>query len=259
MNLTTIIGCAVMLILVLMAMMGTTGPSALGAFFDIPSVQIVVLGTLAGGFASFPLQKTLKLPSVFGQVIAGEKGDPLGTIKVLVDFAEKARKEGILALEAGANKVSDEFLKRGLNLAVDGTEAGLIRDIMKTELSGIETRHDDYVKLFEYMSGLAPAMGMLGTFVGLILMLGNLSDIASLGPNMAVAIITSFYGALMANCIFNPIANTLAEKTKKELLIKNIMIEGIMSIVAGDNPRIVEQKLAACLDPVNRTKVLKQR
>jgi chemotaxis protein MotA len=109
------------------------------------------------------------------------------------------------------------------------------------------------------MSALAPAMGMIGTFVGLVLMLGNLTDIESLGPNMAIAIITSLYGAIMANCVFTPLANALGEKTKKELLIKNVMIEGIMSIVAGDNPRIVEQKLAACLDPVNRIKVIKQR
>jgi len=259
MNIATIVGIATMIGLVIMAMMGTTGPAALGAFFDIPSIQIVVLGTLAGGFASFPLAKTVKIPSVLAQAIAGEKGDPIGTIKILVDFSEKARKEGILALESGANKVQDEFLKRGLNLAVDGTDAGLIRDILKAELSGMEARHEDYVKLFEYMSALAPAMGMIGTFVGLVLMLGNLTDIESLGPNMAIAIITSLYGAIMANCVFTPLANALGEKTKKELLIKNVMIEGIMSIVAGDNPRIVEQKLAACLDPVNRIKVIKQR
>jgi len=257
MNISTILGMGVMLTLVALACGLLEGTML--AFVDIPSIQIVILGTFAGGFASFPLSRTIKLPSVLAKAFFIEKVDPVTTIKLLVEFAEKARKEGILALEGSANKVKDEFLRRGLNLAVDGTEAGLIRDILKTDISGIQARHEDNTKIFEFMAGLAPAMGMIGTFVGLVLMLGNLSDLETLGPNMAVAIITSFYGALLANCIFGPIASTLVEKSKDEVLLKNIMVEGIMSIVAGDNPRIVEQKLAACLDPVSRTKVIKQR
>jgi chemotaxis protein MotA len=249
-----------MWVLIFLACTSGGGIGQIGAFIDIPSIQIVILGTLAGAFASFPLSTTSKIPTIFMIAIGGKKGtDPIETIKMLVGFAEKARKEGILGLESAADKISDEFLRKGINLAVDGTEPELIRKIMKTDILGIESRHAKNIELWDYMGGLAPAMGMIGTFVGLVLMLGNLSDIESLGPNMAIAIITSFYGAALANCICFPMMNTLQKKSNEEIMIKNIMVEGIMAIQAGDNPRIVEQKLAAALDPVSRTKVIKKR
>jgi chemotaxis protein MotA len=258
MNLPLILGIGVMWTLVALACGITRG--TLGAFIDIPSIQIVILGTLAGGFASFPLSVTSKIPTTLMIAIFDKKGtSPIETIKLLVEFAEKARKEGILGLENSANKVTDEFLKKGLNLAVDGTEPELIRKILRTDIMGIESRHASNVAIYDYMGGLAPAMGMLGTFVGLVLMLGNLTDVESLGPNMAIAIITSFYGAMIANCMCYPIMNVLNKKSAAEVMVKNIMVEGIMAIQAGDNPRIVEQKLAAALDPVSRTKVVKQR
>jgi chemotaxis protein MotA len=231
----------------------------LNAFIDIPSIQIVVIGTLAGAFASFPLKTLVSLPGVIVKAFTNDKADIVKTIKMLVEFAEKARKEGILALEGPANKVSDEFLKKGLQLAVDGTEPDLIRDILETDISCIEERHAAGAAVFSYMASLAPSMGMLGTLIGLIMMLGNLSDIASVGPNMAVALITTFYGSLMANCFCTPVANTLEKKSAEESMSKSLMVEGIMSIQAGDNPRIVEQKLAAYLSPVSRTKVIKVR
>ncbi|MCL1946019.1 MAG: MotA/TolQ/ExbB proton channel family protein [Chitinivibrionia bacterium] len=256
----TAIAMGVMFTMVLMAMSDSfANMQNLMAFIDIPSAQIVIFSTIAGGFASYPLKRMMGLPSVIMKILAADKGDPTATIKLLVEFAEKARKEGILALEGNVARVTDDFLKRGIQLAVDGTDPGLIRDILKTDISGIESRHEENASLLEYLAALAPAMGMIGTFVGLVLMLGQMSDISTLGPNMAIAVLTSVYGALMANCLFNPMARILKAKSKGEILIKNIMVEGIMSIQAGDNPRIVEQKLAACLDPMSRIKAIKKR
>lgn len=260
MNISFILGVIIMWILVALACTAGGGVSQFAAFIDIPSIQIVILGTFAGAFASFPLSTTTKIPTILMVAISSRKNtNPIETIKLLVSFAEKARKEGILGLESAADKISDEFLKKGINLAVDGTEPELIRKILKTDILGIETRHAKNIAVWDYMAGLAPAMGMIGTFVGLVLMLGNLSDIASLGPNMAVAIITSFYGAMLANCVCFPMVHVLEKKSAEEIMVKNIMVEGIMAIQAGDNPRIVEQKLAAALDPISRTKVIRQR
>jgi chemotaxis protein MotA len=235
------------------------GIGNLNSFIDIPSIQIVVLGTISGAFASFPMKTIAKLPSVTVKAFTNEKSDPVMVIKQIVDFAEKARKEGILALEGPVNKVQDEFMKKGLMLAVDGTEPDLIRDILETDIGCIEERHAMGSAVYSYMASLAPAMGMLGTLVGLVLMLGNLSDIASVGPNMAVALITTFYGSLLANCVCTPIANSLEKKNAEEALSKSLMVEGIMAISAGDNPRIVEQKLSTYLPPLIRSKVIKAR
>jgi len=251
MNLSFIIGVATMWILVILA----CGLDSLASFIDIPSIQIVILGTIAGGFASFPLSTTSKIPTIIMIALSSKKNDPIGIIKLLIQFAEKARKEGILGLESSEDKITDEFLKKGIRLAVDGTEPELITRILKTDIIGIEARHAKNIAVWDYMGGLAPAMGMLGTFVGLILMLGNLTDVASLGPSMAVAIVTSFYGSLIANLVCYPMVQVLTKKSEEEIMMKNIMVEGIMAIQAGDNPRIVEQKLAAALDPISRTKI----
>jgi len=258
MNLNGILGIVVMWLFVILACSDNfTNVGKLNAFIDIPSVQIVVIGTLGGAFAAFPMKTLQLMPSVIVKAFTNDNINYVSIIKMLVEFAEKARKEGILALENSANKVTDEFLKKGLQLAVDGTEPDLIRDILETDVSGMEERHALGASVFSYMASLAPAMGMLGTLVGLILMLGNLSDISSVGPNMAVALITTFYGSLLANCVCTPIATSLEKKNAEEAMSKNLMIEGIMAIQAGDNPRIVEQKLASYLLPIDRLRAIK--
>ena len=260
MNINGIVGIVLMWLFVALACSDNfTNFVKLKAFYDFPSIQIVVIGTLGGAFAAFPLKTLQTLPSILVKAFTNENINYVSIIKMLVDFAEKARKEGILALENSANKVTDDFLKKGLQLAVDGTEPDLIRDILETDVAAMEDRHALGASIFSYMASLSPAMGMLGTLVGLILMLGNLSDIASVGPNMAVALITTFYGSLIANCICTPIATSLEKKSAEESMSKNLMIEGIMSIQAGDNPRIVEQKLASYLLPIDRMKAIKAR
>ena len=255
MNIGIIGGVLTMLTLIVMA----CGISTFGSFVNIPSIQIVVLGTLAGAVASFPMKTITGLPGAIVKALTVEKYDPITTIKMFTDLAEKSRKEGILALEGPVNKIKDEFLKKGLLLAVDGMDKDLIRDIMETDVNALEDRHKIFIAAFEYMGALAPGMGMLGTVIGLILMLGNLSDPGSLGPAMAVAMITTFYGSIIANCLCNPFASTLAQKNREEVMIKNIMIEGVMMMAVGDNPRIVEQKLTSYLPPADKIKAIKAR
>ncbi len=253
MNIGLLAGFGVTWFFILLGM----GFGNLASFVDIPSLQIVVIGTLAALFIAFPASSMLGFVSVFKVAIGGDSVNPADTIKTLVQFSEQARREGILALENSAQALDDEFLKKGIGLAVDGTEPDTIRDILGTEMSYIEERHKVGVEILELAGTLAPAMGMIGTLVGLILMLGNMSDVDSIGPNMAVALITTMYGSMVANTFCIPIANHLKQKSAKELMLKQLMLEGIMSLQTGDNPRIVEQKLAAFIDPASRADIAK--
>ncbi len=225
------------------------------AFIDIPSVQIVLGGTIAVIFVSHPLGRVLGVMGILKNAFLVKVLTPGQTITQLVGFAEQARREGILALEARSQEIDDDFLKKGIQLAVDGTEPDLIKDILSTEISFIEQRHKFGVNMLELAGSLAPAFGMIGTLVGLILMLGNMSDTASIGPNMAVALLTTMYGSIMANTIFIPLAAKLKIYSNAEVLVKELMLEGIMSLQSGDNPRIVEQKLTAFIEPGLRAAV----
>ena len=251
MNIPGVVGFVGMWVLIIMGM----GVSNINSFIDIPSIQIVIGGTIFAIFLAYPLPVVKALPSVLKQAFFNSGGDPSEIIKLLVDFADKARREGILSLEDAAQKIEDDFLKKGIQLAVDGTEPDLIRDILKTEMLYIEERHSTYSGIFKFAGTIAPAMGMIGTLIGLILMLGNMSDVSSIGPNMAVALITTMYGSMVANTVCSPVENILKEKSGSEILLKTMMLEGIMSLQAGDNPHIVEQKLSAFIDPVSRAAV----
>jgi chemotaxis protein MotA len=244
-------------------MLGMTGNLAnvgnIGAFIDIPSVQITIGGTVAAMFTSFPLKRLAGAFGVVKNAFFAPALTPVDTIRQLVDFAEQARREGILALEARALEIDDPFLKKGIQLAVDGTEPDLIKDILSTEVAFIEQRHGDGAKIFEVAGALSPAFGMIGTLVGLVLMLGNMSDVESIGPNMAVALITTLYGSILANTICIPLAEKLKGYSGREIMVKELMLEGIMSLQSGDNPRIVEQKLTAFVEPGLRASAMKER
>jgi chemotaxis protein MotA len=255
MDLATIIGIVLAYVLIISAI----GPTRIGAFVDPPSAFIVVGGTVASIFTSFPLSRVLAAVGVLKNAFITNAGAPAETIKQLVDFAEQARREGILALEARAAEIDDEFLKKGIQLAVDGTEPELIKDILSTEIAFIETRHEDGQKIFTVAGELAPAFGMIGTLVGLVLMLGNMSDVESIGPNMAVALITTLYGSIIANTVCIPLAYKLKGYSAQEIMVKELMLEGIMSLQSGDNPRIVEQKLTAFIDPGSRAGAMKEK
>src|SRR5699024_2407372 len=168
-------------------------------------------------------------------------------IDLFIMLSERARREGILALENELENVDDPFVKKGILLAVDGIEPEVINDIMNAEITAMEERHVKGRMLIEKAGEYAPAWGMIGTLVGLVLMLNSLTDPATLGPNMAVALLTTLYGTVMANLVFIPMANKLAAKTEEEMFVKQIIIEGVIGVQSGQNPRILEEKLSAFL------------
>lgn len=222
-------------------------------FIHVPSILIVLGGTFAATLINYPLQSVLAVSKILKNVFMEKSKDPNEIIKILVDLAETARREGLLALEDTAYQMDDDFLKKGILLIVDGTDPELVRNILETELAFLEDRHRTGQSIFETMGALAPAFGMIGTLIGLIQMLKNLQDPDAIGPGMAVALITTFYGALLSNFVFVPIAGKLRVRSNEEVLFKEVMVEGMLSIQAGENPRIIEEKLKAFLSPKARS------
>lgn len=227
-------------------------------FIDIPSFLIVAGGTMGATLLNYPLSEVISVIKVVQKAFLHKEESPTGIINLLVSFAETARREGILSLEQKASTLEDEFLKKGINLAVDGTEPEYIKEIMTTEVDYISDRHRKGASIFEAMGLYAPAFGMIGTLIGLIKMLATMNDPSTIGGSMAIALITTFYGALIANLVCIPIAGKLKTRSNNEMLLKTLCIEGIMSIQSGDNPRIVEGKLKAFLAPSMRIEEAKE-
>ncbi len=246
MDIATLLGIVVCFGLMIAAML--LGGS-ISAFIDIPSMMITVGGTLGATFTSYPLKDVLGVINVIKNTFLFKPQDPVAVIEKLVQFAQIARKEGILALENEIEKIDDPFFRKAIQLAVDGTEPEVMRDILETEIAFVEERHKNGAAMMEFMAALAPAFGMIGTLIGLVQMLRTMNDPSTIGPAMAVALITTFYGAVMANVLFTPFANKLKVRSSEEILVKDIILAGILSIQAGDNPRILEQKLHAYIPP----------
>jgi chemotaxis protein MotA len=253
MDLATIIG---VLVAFGMVFMGIMSGSPLTLFVDIPSVLITIGGTFGIIFINYPLKDVFGVIKVIKNVFIDEKRSSQGLISTFVDFATRARKEGLLALESATSELRDPFFKQGLELVIDGLEPQSIREILETEIEHIERRHTKGADILNSLGTFAPAMGMLGTLIGLIQMLQSMSDPSSIGPSMAVALITTFYGSILANLIALPMAGKLTMRSREESLEKGMIIEGIMSISAGDNPRIVERKLHSYLSPALREQVV---
>lgn len=244
MDIATIVGF-IAAITCLMVGIGSNLPSMI----DPPSMIIVVGGTLAATLIANPLPEVIGLIGVIKCAILVNVPMPTEIIERIVGFAETARREGILSLEAAIEEGDDPFLSTGVRLAVDGTEPDLIMDILETELQFVEERHKQGQEIIANMGNAAPAFGMIGTLIGLVIMLKNMDDPAAIGPGMAIALLTTMYGAILANIIFGPISAKLKVYSSKEVLAKRMIIEGIMSIQSGDNPRIVEHKLSVFLSP----------
>lgn len=221
-------------------------------FWDVPSLIITVIGTLTSVMTSYALPDFLAGLSTYKLIFKTPKDDEKQIISSIMDLSNVARKEGLLALEEASNSIEDPFLKKGVGLIVDGTDPDLVRSILETELTYIETRHKKRISFWETVAALGPAWGMIGTLIGLVLMLQNLSDTATIGPNMAVALITTLYGSLIANWIATPCANKLGRINDNEILMKEVIIEGLLSIQAGENPRLIEEKLKSFLSPRQR-------
>ncbi|RMH58535.1 MAG: motility protein A [Candidatus Hydrogenedentota bacterium] len=228
-------------------------------FIDIASVFCTVGGTTVATLISTHYKNYKKVWQLAVIGAKPPKENPRDIIPTLVSFAEKARREGLLALEDNIEELDDEFLKKGIQLVVDGTDPELVKAIMNTELNALATRHEAANKIYRDMAALAPAWGMIGTLIGLVLMLKNLSDPSQIGQGMATALITTFYGAVLANGVFSPVANRLEEYSRVEYTTKEVMIEGMLSIQSGDNPRIVEEKLLAFLSPAERRQARQSR
>jgi len=246
----TIVGLVIAALAILVGIV--LGGGTFGALFDGTSVAVVLLGTLGACVVAFPLSRLLKLHTVILQSIFGKSADPLETIRDLVEYAEVARREGILSLENLIEDMKDPFIVRGVKMAVDGTDPELIKEIMESELEALMDRHAQGKRMLDTMARYAPAFGMIGTLLGLIFMLQNMDDPSAIGPGMAVALVTTLYGALLANVFASPVADKLAAKDAEEVLVKSIVIAGVMSIQSGDNPRVVESKLLTFLPPKQR-------
>ncbi len=247
MDVATVIGIISGISFILTSMV--LGGAGLSIYIHIPSMMITVGGTVAATLINYPFHEIRGVMSTVRNAFAFELDTPATMIETIVSYATKARREGILTLETELETAKDHFLIRGVRLAIDGTAPELIRDILTTELSYVESRHSLGQGIFTMMGTYAPAFGMIGTLIGLISMLRTLQDPSMIGQGMATALITTFYGAIMSNLIFLPIAGKLKSRTQSEILIKEVIIEGILSIQSGDNPRIVEQKLKAFISP----------
>ena len=224
-------------------------------FMDGPSVAIVVGMSAMAMVCGYPANFWKTVPGFLKMYIFFQKRDIAVTIQQIIGFAEQARREGILALENSLETVSDSFLKKGIQLAVDGTEKAIIESVLEIEKDSIEERHKKNIELFENIGAMGPAFGMIGTLIGLVLMLQNMSDPAAIGPAMAIALITTFYGSLIANVFAWPVANKLKVRNAEEMLEKQVMLEGILAVQAGENPRVVQWKLAAYLNPTERAEL----
>ncbi|MDR1167087.1 MAG: MotA/TolQ/ExbB proton channel family protein [Deltaproteobacteria bacterium] len=224
----------------------------LGAFLDLPSLLIVVGGTACATMINYPLRDCLNTFAVLKNAFVTKTATMGDIITGFITFSAKARKEGLLSLENDIESVGDAFLRKGLQLTVDGLEPQAIVEILETDIAFQESRHRLGADIFQAMGSYAPAFGMLGTLIGLISMLQQMDDPAAIGPAMSVALVTTFYGAILANVVFIPIAGKLRARSRAETMVKELIVQGILALCRGDNPRIIEQKLHAFIPPAAR-------
>lgn len=256
MDLATLIGIIFGFVMVIFGIVQSGGVAAItDSFIDIASIIITVGGSLASLLTSYTLKDFLGGFKGFGVAMKDPKLDHGATIAKVIELSNVARKEGLLALEEVAGNLDDEFMKKGILLVVDGTEPELVRGILETELANMDNRHRKAAGFFDTWAALGPAWGMIGTLIGLVNMLKNLTDSSTIGPNMAVALLTTLYGSLIANWICTPISNKLKAINDKEYQMKEIVIEGILSIQAGENPRVIEEKLKSFISPKSRNDI----
>ncbi len=224
-------------------------------YVSVSSLIMVVGGSYAAMVASAPLSRSLGLMKFLNKAIKVTVYEEARIIRELVGFAESARKEGLLSLDDRLEDVDDDFMKEGMRLVVDGTDPDVIKKVLNTNLNYIQERHQKGIDFFDNWSKLAPAFGMIGTLIGLIAMMANLEDTSAVGAGMALALITTLYGSIFANLVLIPLKLKMEDRNNDEIMVKEIMAEGILSIQSGDNPRILEQKLATFLPPDQRSEV----
>ena len=222
-------------------------------YLNFPSAIITFGGALFATMLSYSMQDFLNGLKSVKLVFKTSAMNTSDMIKSIIDLSNVARKEGLLSLEEAAADLDEPFLKKGILLIVDGTDPDLVRGIMETELVSIESRHRTVIGFWEALASMGPAWGMIGTLVGLVNMLNNMSDPSRIGGDMAVALITTLYGSVLANWLCTPVAGKLKAQNAQEMQLKEIMVEGLLSIQAGENPRVIEEKLKSFLAPKERT------
>jgi chemotaxis protein MotA len=248
MDLATVIG----LVLSFGAILGSiVAGGDVTAFIDVPSVIVVGLGVIGSTFTKWPIEIVKGVSGVFMKSLFFTPADPKETINEIGKLAETARRESVFALEK--QPIDDIFMKKAMTLAADNRPPEVISSILQLEIDAMEERHKIGIDLFSGIAEDGPAFGMIGTLIGLVIMLGNLSDQAAIGPAMAVALLTTFYGAVLANALCNPVKNKLAFRSKMEALKMSIVIAGTLGIVAGENPRLIMEKLNSFLPPSERS------
>lgn len=241
------------MVMVIFGIISSGGVAAItDSFIDPASIVITIGGSVSGLLAANKLQDFLGGFQSIKLIFKNEVVDPGETISNIINLSNVARKEGLLALEEAANGIEDPFLKKGIMLVVDGTDPELVRAILETDLNCIEDRHKKIIGFWEKWAELGPAWGMIGTLVGLVNMLKKLEDASAIGPNMAVALLTTLYGSLIANWLCIPIASKMAVNNANEIMMKEVTVEGLLSIQAGENPRVIEEKLKSFLSPTVR-------
>jgi chemotaxis protein MotA len=248
MDIASIVGLGAAIVLVVISI----GFSAIGNFIDLSSVMITFGGAFFCALAANSTENFIGGLKSFSLVLKKSDLNAETAMLEILDLSNVAHKEGLLSLEEMTWDLDDEFLKKGILLIVDGTDPELVRAIMETELSSMEDRHKRRIGFWEDLGASGPAWGMIGTLIGLINMLKNMGDTATIGPAMATALITTFYGSMLSNWICVPVSSKMKEKNNVEIRIREIMIEGILAIQAGESPRIVEEKLKSYMTPDNR-------
>jgi chemotaxis protein MotA len=253
MDLATVIG-------LILAFVGIIGGNVLeggspGALINIPGFMIVVVGTIGAVMVSQPLSVIVGLPKfLLKAFLGGAKHDSAATVDLFVTMSDKARREGLLALEADVDSIHDPFTRKGVQLMIDGTDPELLREIMEIESDSMKHRHEGNFAALEFMGGISPTIGVLGAVMGLMGVMAELDNPEAIGPGIATAFVATFYGVFTANVLYLPLANKLKNNSKHELHALNVVIEGLMCIQSGDNPRIVREKLEGFLQPGDRQK-----
>lgn len=252
MDIASLAGIILGIVMLIFGIISNATVAGLPEYLDPASAMITFGGAFACTLASVSLQNFIGGLKSFALVFKTAALNTTEMIDKIIELSNIARKEGLLSLEEAATDLDEPFLKKGILLIVDGTDPDLVRAIMETELVSIEGRHKDMIGFWETLGSLGPAWGMIGTLVGLVHMLYNMDDVTTLGPAMAVALITTLYGSILANWICIPVANKLKANNAAEMMQKEVMIEGLLSIQAGENPRVIEEKLKSFLAPKDR-------
>ncbi len=228
------------------------------ASYASPSAALIILGgTFAATFVSFPLERVLSLPRLIAKALFAPKRDTAATIDQLVKLVERARQQGLLSLEQAAQELHDPFLRRGVMMVVDGFQPELVRAVLENEIAALEERHKSGYGMLEAMGGFSPTMGIIGTVLGLVTVLSHLDNPSELGHSIATAFIATLMGVSLANLVWLPLAGKLKLRSKEEVAGRELILEGLAALQAGENPRIVRQKLEAYLAPKAKGAVAK--